>query len=44
MKQSLWEKIKNSKVVKAIAYAMKVKVVLQVPAALPEGRGEQGQN
>lgn len=44
VKQSLWEKIKNSKVVKAIAYAMKVKVVLQVPAALPEGRGEQGQN
>ena len=36
---SLWEKIKNSKVVRAIKYAMKIRVVLQYPA-LPEGRGE----
>lgn len=40
VKPSLWQRIKNSKIVKAITYAMKIKVVLQVPA-LPEGRGEQ---
>ena len=39
-KPSLWQRIKNSKIVRAISYAMKIKVVLQVPA-LPEGRGEQ---
>ena len=38
-KLSLWERIKNSKVVKAIKYAMKVRVVLQYPA-LPEGKNE----
>ena len=40
VKPSLWQRIKNSKIVRAISYAMKIKVVLQVPA-LPEGRGEQ---
>ena len=40
VKPSLWQRIKNSKLVRAISYAMKVKIVLQVPA-LPEGRGEQ---
>ena len=39
-KPSLWERIKNSKVVKAIQYAFKIRVVLQYPEALPEGRGE----
>lgn len=43
VKPSLWQRIKNSKIVRAISYAMKIKVVLQVPA-LPEGRGEQEQN
>lgn len=43
VKPSLWQRIKNSKLVRAISYAMRVKVVLQVPA-LPEGRGEQGRN
>ncbi len=43
VKPSLWQRIKNSKIVKAISYAMKIKVVLQIPA-LPEGRGEQNQN
>ena len=38
-KPSLWERIKNSKVVRAIKYVMKIKVVLQVPA-LPEGKSE----
>ena len=40
VKPSLWQRIKNSQIVRAISYAMKIKVVLQVPA-LPEGRGEQ---
>ncbi len=39
-KPSLWQKIKNSKVVRAIKYAFKIRVVLQYPEALPEGRGE----
>ena len=43
VKPSLWQRIKNSKIIRAITYAMKVKVVLQVPA-LPEGRGEQNQD
>ncbi len=43
VKPSLWQRIKNSKIVRAISYALKIKVVLQVPA-LPEGRGEQNQN
>ena len=30
---------KNSKIVRAIRYAMKIRVVLQYPA-LPEGKGE----
>ena len=38
-KTSLWQKIKNSKIVRAIRYAMKIRVVLQYPA-LPEGKGE----
>ncbi len=38
-KPTLWQKIKNSKIVRAIKYAMKIRVVLQYPA-LPEGRGE----
>ena len=38
-KPSLWQRIKNSKIVKAIKYVMKIRVVLQYPA-LPEGRGE----
>jgi len=38
-----FERIKNSKVVRALTYAFKVKIVLQTPA-LTEGRGEQNQN
>ena len=41
VKPSLWQRIKNSKFVKAIKYIMKIKVVVQVPNALPEGRGEE---
>ncbi len=40
VKPSLWQRIKNSKFVKAIKYIMKIKVVIEVPNALPEGRGE----
>ena len=36
VKPSLWQRIKNSKIGRAISYVLKVKVVLQVPA-LPEG-------
>ena len=39
-KPSLWQRFKNSKFVKAISYIMKIKVVIQTPEALPEGRGE----
>ena len=38
-KPTLCQRIKNSKVVRAIKYVMKIRVVLQYPA-LPEGRGE----
>ncbi len=38
-KPTLWEKIKNSKIVRTIKYIMQIKVKLDYPA-LPEGRGE----
>jgi hypothetical protein len=38
-KPSLWQKIKNCKIVRAIRFVMKIKIVLEYPA-LPEGRGE----
>lgn len=40
VKPSLWQRIKESKLGRAIRYAFKIRVVLDVPA-LPEGRGEQ---
>ena len=40
VKPSLWQRIKNSKIVKTISYIMHIKVSLEVPAALPEGREE----
>ena len=40
VKPSLWQKIKNSKIGRAIRYVMKIRVVIDLPAALPEGRGE----
>lgn len=39
VKPSLWQRIKNSKIIRTISYIMKIKVVLEFPA-LPEGRGE----
>ena len=41
VKPSLWQRIKNSKVVRAISYIMKIKVVVEVPNPLPQGRGEE---
>ena len=39
-KPSLWQRIKNSKIVRAIKYITKIRIVLQYPEALPEGRGD----
>ena len=39
VKPSLWQRIKQSKIVRAINYVLKIKVRLELPAALPEGRG-----
>ena len=39
-KPTLWQRIKNSKVVRAIRYITKIRIVIQYPEALPEGRGE----
>ena len=43
VKPSLWERIKNMKIIKTIRYLMKIKVVLELPA-LPEGKVEQHQH
>ena len=37
-KPSLWQRIKNSKIVRAIKYVMRIRIVLEYPA-LPEGKG-----
>ena len=41
-KPSLWEKFKNSKLVRAVSYVFKIRVRIKIelPNALPEGRGE----
>ena len=39
-KPSLWQRIKDSKIVRAIRYISKIRIVVQYPEALPEGRGE----
>lgn len=39
VKPSLWQRFKNSKIIRTIRYVMKIRVVLEFPA-LPEGRGE----
>ena len=43
VKPTLWQRFKNSKFVKAIKCAMKIRIVVQIPA-LPEGRGEENHN
>ena len=40
VKPSLWQRIKNSKIVKAISYVFRIRVVLDYPA-LPEGNVEK---
>lgn len=37
---SIWERIKQSKIVRAINYVFKIRIRLELPNALPEGRGE----
>ena len=39
-KPSLWERIKQSKVARAVSYIFKVRIRVELPNALPEGRGE----
>ena len=39
-KPSLWERIKNSKFVRAVKAITKIRIVLDYSDALPEGRGE----
>lgn len=39
-KPSFWERIKNSKLVRAVRYVMKIRIRIELPNALPEGRGE----
>ena len=41
VKPSLWERFKNTKLVRAIRYVMKIKIVLELPEALPEPTHEQ---
>ncbi len=42
-KPSLWQRIKSSKVVRAIKAITKIRIVLDYSDALPEGRGENNQ-
>ncbi len=40
-KTSLWQKIKNSKLVRAATYVFRIRIRIELPSnALPEGRGE----
>ena len=39
-KPSLWSRFKNSKLIKAVSYVFRIRVKLELPNALPEGRGE----
>ena len=43
VKPSLWDRIKNMKLLRTIRYVMKIKVVLELPA-LPEGKPEGQHN
>ena len=41
-KTSIWQKIKNSKVIRAATYIFRIKIRIELPSnALPEGRGEE---
>ena len=40
-KPSLWQRIKNSKLGRAVSYVFKIRIRIELPNALPEGRGEE---
>ena len=40
-KPSLWQRFKNSKLAKAVSYVFKIRIRIELPNALPEGRGEE---
>ena len=41
-KTSLWQKFKNSKIIRAATYVFRIKIKIELPSnALPEGRGEE---
>ena len=39
-KPSLWQRFKNSKLVKAVTYVFKIRVKIELPNALPEGKND----
>ena len=39
-KPSLWQRFKNSKLARAVSYVFKIRIKIELPNALPEGRGE----
>ena len=39
-KPSLWQRFKNSKLARAVSYVLKIRIRIELPNALPEGRGE----
>ena len=39
-KPSLWQRFKNSKVARAVGYLFKIRIRIELPNSLPEGRGE----
>ena len=39
-KPSLWQRFKNSKLVRAATYVFRIRIRIELPNALPEGRGE----
>lgn len=41
VKPSLWDRIKNMKLIRGLRYMMKIKIVLELPSALPEGKNEE---
>ena len=40
-KPSLWQRIKNSKLGRVVSYVLKMRIRIELPNALPEGRGEE---
>lgn len=39
-KPSLWERFKKTKLARAVSYVLKIRIRIELPNALPEGRGE----